>query len=96
MSTQIDDIYFGKKPASEKADCSIKESRSLSPIRKENRCSINSNGTPETGLSGTSPAEQTTNEQGMTFSEDRSDKIFDSSSSSQKGFKTALLLTLDE
>jgi hypothetical protein len=92
----MDDTLLSKKPASEKAEFSIKESRSMSPIRKINRCSINSNGTPETGVSASSPAEQITNELGMTSSEECSEKIFDSSSSSQKGFKTALLLALDE
>jgi hypothetical protein len=63
MSTQLDDTFLAKKPASELAEMSIKESRSLSPARKYNRCSNNSEETPETGISQDTPAEQTTNEE---------------------------------
>jgi len=104
MSENIMDTPLTKKPASEKANSLIKESRSMSPIRKLNRYSNNSSVTPETGLSGNTQPELTTNEglnksqleAGMTSSDKtKSDRIFDNSDSSQKGFYTSLLLQLD-
>lgn len=105
LSTDIDDAFPVKKPASVKADNPINESKSMSPIRKYNRCSNNSSVTPETGLSGNTQPGQTTTEglnksqleNNMTSSEGlKSDQIFENSSSSQQGFNTALLLLIDD
>ena len=53
------EAIISKKPASH--DSFMKESRSMSPIRKLNLCSDNSQETPETGLSGNTQPEHSSN-----------------------------------